>query len=768
MYNQNQIQVQTLLDLIGNTPLIEIKKVWFKSGVRILAKLEAFNPGGSIKDRAALAMVEAAESSGLITSDKVIIEATSGNTGIGLAMVCAVKGYRLMLIMPESASEERKRILQAYGAKLVLTPAHLGTDGAIEEAYRLAREYPNKYILMDQYNNQACVEAHYKHTGSEIWQQTGGKITHFVGCLGTSGTVMGVTKYLKEVDSQIKCIAVEPGLRHKIQGLKNMQESYPPGIYNPDLVDEILRVEDEEAFELCRRLAREEGLLVGMSSGAALAGAIKVAKRIENGVIVTIFPDSGERYLSTSLFLSPEKRGIEFVGLDGKKVLLCPQDNAFNFFTFGPTLDDLKNLNVWRRIVFLEVLARYFQHIGIESRVIVGISDFDDRTLNYCRLRKVSREDLIRESKKELAKVCQKFGLQKIEFAFFSERIEIALEICTDLLTKGKAYEKLRSVYFDVRRQDNYGYLGLKDIQLRPKQDIIKGRYLKDNPEDFTLLKRASLQDLKEGEVLNTKWGKVRPSWYLQQASILSSLQKPVQMVVAGEGQVFPHLDNLISLLKNKNKELPKAWGVVLGVKDEVDLDIFSLSEDKLKVLKGWLVSSSIQKRQKLTLESLKMWQKNYQKISDLWFKLNVLPFKDGDLCSEIEGLILKIKGDLRQLFESGFKIHLFWSNLFNFIKQVNYILNNNQLTKKDVSSIKNILQELNKIFDLFEEERISFDDNPPEQVKKILLERKQARLNKNFALSDKLREKIEDLGYKVVDMGTETVVLWHHKEKRG
>jgi cysteinyl-tRNA synthetase len=303
-----------ILRLVGGTPLVEIRRLNPYPGVKIMAKIEFMNPGGSIKDRVAVAMIDAAEKSGELTPGKTIIEATSGNTGIGLAMVAAVKGYKMCLIMPDSASEERKRIMRAYGAEIRLTPGRLGTDGAIELAYRLARTEPDKYVLMDQFNNPASIQAHYEGTGLEIWEQTGGKVTHAVDTLGTSGTAMDVAKRLHEYPG-VRVVAVEPNAGHKIQGLKNMHESYPPGIYNKKALDQILRVEDEDAFERCRQLAREEGLFVGMSSGAALAGALKLAQSLEEkgqeGYIVVIFPDGGERYLSTPLFAPKSQEGLQ-------------------------------------------------------------------------------------------------------------------------------------------------------------------------------------------------------------------------------------------------------------------------------------------------------------------------------------------------------------------------------------------------------------------------------------------------------------------------
>ncbi len=224
-------------------------------------------------------MIEAGEVSGELTRDKIVLEATSGNTGIGLAMVCAAKGYRCVLVMPESASIERRKIMQAYGAEILLTPANRSTDGAIEKSYGMAREFPERYFLTDQFNNEANWGAHYNHTAPEIWSQTEGRVTHVVATLGTSGTIMGLCAWFHEHQSHVKVIAVEPHLGHKIQGLKNMKESYKPGIFDKSVPDEIVRVEDEDAFNMARQLASKEGLLVGMCSGGAMAAALEYAKR---------------------------------------------------------------------------------------------------------------------------------------------------------------------------------------------------------------------------------------------------------------------------------------------------------------------------------------------------------------------------------------------------------------------------------------------------------------------------------------------------------
>jgi cysteine synthase B len=293
-----------VLDCIGNTPLVKLEKLNPNPAVTVFAKLEGNNPGGSVKDRIALAMIREAEEAGRIKKGDTILEATSGNTGIGLAMVGAALGYKVVLVMPECVSQERRKILEAFGAELILSPGCEATDGAIKRARAIMEERPGGYFMPNQFDNPANVRAHYETTGREIIDQTNGVVDVFVAGMGTTGTLMGVGKRLKEFRSTIRVVGVEPVLGHKVQGLKNMQESIVPKIYNPAFPDEIVTVNDDNAFATTRRLALEEGIFAGMSSGAAVYGALEVAKRLERGTIVVVLPDRGDRYLSTSLFTS--------------------------------------------------------------------------------------------------------------------------------------------------------------------------------------------------------------------------------------------------------------------------------------------------------------------------------------------------------------------------------------------------------------------------------------------------------------------------------
>jgi cysteine synthase B len=293
----------SIIETIGDTPLVRINKLNPKVGkVNIYAKLEGFNPTGSIKDRIAIKMIEEAERAGLLTEAKTIIEPTSGNTGIGLAMAAVVKGYKLLIVMSEAVSIERRKILKAYGVEIILTPGDLGTDGAIKRVHEMVKENPDNYYFPNQFSNKNNYMAHYQSTAEEIWEATDGKIDYFVSALGTSGTIMGVGKYLKKKNADIKIVEAHPVFAHYIQGLKNMNEAIIPDIYDTSVIDISEMIESEEAFAMSREIIRKEGIFAGMSSGAAMLAAYRIAEKIETGNIIVIFPDRAEKYLSTSLF----------------------------------------------------------------------------------------------------------------------------------------------------------------------------------------------------------------------------------------------------------------------------------------------------------------------------------------------------------------------------------------------------------------------------------------------------------------------------------
>lgn len=293
---------ENILATIGSTPMVRINKLCPNPNVNIFAKLEGFNPTGSIKDRIALRMVETAEREGRLRKGHTIIEPTSGNTGIGLAIAGIVKDYPVEIVMSSAVSIERRKIIRSYGAKVILTPAEEGTDGAIRLARKMVSENPDKYFMPDQFANAANYLAHYEKTAIEIWQQTDGQIDYLVCAVGTSGTLMGLSRFLRTMKPDIKVVCAHPIKGHYIQGLKNMEEAIVPQIYHPELIDVQEMIESEEAIGMARSIIAKEGIFAGMSSGAAMIAALRTAEKIESGNIVVVFPDRAEKYLSTTMF----------------------------------------------------------------------------------------------------------------------------------------------------------------------------------------------------------------------------------------------------------------------------------------------------------------------------------------------------------------------------------------------------------------------------------------------------------------------------------
>ena len=485
----------TILEAIGNTPIVRINRLFLSDSVSIYGKIESSNPGGSIKERIALSMIEAGEASGELTKDKIVLEATSGNTGIGLAMVCAAKGYRCVLVMPESASIERRKIMQAYGAEILLTPAKRATDGAIEKSYALVREFPERYFLTDQYNNDANWKAHYNKTAPEIWRQTEGKVTHIVATLGTSGTVMGLCAWFREFQPHVEIVAVEPYLGHKIQGLKNMKESYKPGIFDKSVPSRIVHINDDDAFRTARSLARQEGILVGMSSGAAMSAAIELARGLTAGMVVAILPDGGERYLSTPLFTPPKKveekkSQLKFFNtLTKKKEVFVPQkEGHVTFYSCGPTAYEPANLLLCRRFVVSDLITRYLEAKGLTVESYMNFTDIDDNTIAGAEAAGQPLAEFTQRYIDDFMRDIDALGVKRATgYPKASEHVTDMIEIAHKLIHKGYAYEKHGSIYFDISKFSNYGRLSgidLSKIQLGKTVDL--DNYEKDNPRDFT------------------------------------------------------------------------------------------------------------------------------------------------------------------------------------------------------------------------------------------------------------------------------------------
>jgi len=766
----------SILDAIGNTPLVEIKKLNPNPEVKILAKLEYFNPGGSVKDRIALSMIEAAEKSGELTPEKTVIEATSGNTGIGLAMVCAVKGYKLLLTMSEAASVERQKILKARGAEILLTPGHLGTDGAIEEVYRLARENPETYFMADQFNSEANWQAHYYGTAQEIWEQTDGTVSMVVVTLGTSGTIMGITRRLKEYNSDIKIVGVEPYLNpdikivgvepylgHKLQGLKNMKEAYRPEIFDKKILDTIINIDDEDAFEMTRRLAKDEGLFVGMSSGAAMVIARQQAEVLPEGTIVVIFPDSGERYLSTTLFTVREKVDLRLFNTAGrtKEPFEPALPGKVSIFSCGPTAHARIHLGECRRFVFADLLCRYLEYRGYAVTHVVNITDLDDKTIDGSEKAGLDVAEFTQKNIDGLKRDLEVLRIKPAsKYPRTSEHLNDIVLLAEKLVQKGFAYEKLRSLYFDISRFSDYGKLSGIDInKIRVGATVDLDEYEKDNPRDFTLLKRSRLSELKRGIYLKTDWGNVRPSWHIQGVAMaMKYLGDSYDIHTSSRELVFPHNENEQAIAGAvTGKPLAKYWvhcdrvlvegkkadqqggGLTLG-----DLMSFGYSG---RIIRYWLLSGHYRKPVKYTKSRLEDARRSLNRLDTCIHalqkvKTETVPYP------ELDQLLYDIKQGFVSAMDDDLNISAAMASVFKNVKRINRLTLESKLNQDGAFKIIETFRNIDSVLKIFDFEDEVYDP----EVERLIKARDKARLAKNWDLADKIRDQLREMGVTVKD----------------
>ncbi len=760
----------TILDAIGNTPLIRINRL-NDTGIPVYGKLESKNPGGSVKERISLSLIEAGEKSGELTPDKIVLEATSGNTGIGLAMVCAAKGYRCQLIMPESASLERRQIMQAYGAEILLTPAKRSTDGAIEKAYDMAREFPDRYYLTDQFNNEANWEAHYQHTAPEIWEQTEGKVTHIVATLGTSGTVMGLCKWFQEKHPDVKIIAVEPYLGHKIQGLKNMKESYRPGIFDKSLPDSIANVQDEDAFRMARLLARKEGLLVGMSSGAAMFSALDLARKLEDGFVVTIIPDGGERYLSTPLFTRKNKVEEKesslcfFNTLTKKKEEFRPQqEKTVTFYTCGPTAYEPANLSLCRRFVVSDLITRYLENKGYTVNSCMNFTDLDDNTIEGARNAGKSLQEFtsryIDSFIEDIAALSVK---EATNYPKASEHVADMIEISHELLHKGFAYEKHGSIYFDISKFKTYGRLSGVDLgKIHLGHTVDLDNYEKDNPRDFTLLKRSTLAELKEGVYYETDWGNVRPGWHVECSAMSTRyLGETMDIHTSSRDLIFPHHENEIAIAEAlTGKPLAKYWlhsELLLVDGKKMSGEAGNVVTLKDVVLRGFtprevrfmLLSVHYRKPLNFSFRRLINVRTALRRIDEFTCKLLCLP--PGKPHPEVATYVSAMEEHFFEAMDDDLNVSKGMGAIYKFIKRTNPILHVNHLDGDQKKYILESLRKINEILQIFRLKGCPLA--PP--VNALIQRREKARLEKDWQAADEVRDELIRRGIQIIDTAT-------------
>ena len=752
----------SILKTIGNTPLVEIKKLNSNPKVSVLAKLEYFNPGGSIKDRPALYMIEAAEKSGELTPEKTVLEATSGNTGIGLALVCGIKDYRLLLVMSESVSTERQKILKARGAEILLTPGHLGTDGAIEEAYRLDRENPGRFFMVDQFNNEANWKSHYHGTAKEIWQQSGESITTFVACLGTSGTLMGVSRKLRQLNPAVQIIGVEPYLGHKIQGLKNMKEAYCPGIFEKQRLDKKVNIDDEEAFEMARSLAKSEGLLVGMSSGAAMAAALKEAQQMRAGTVVVLLPDGGERYLSTSLFAVKEEIGLKLYNtLSNCKQTFEPiVAGNVSLYSYGPAAHARMHIGEMRRYVFADLLSRYLRFRGYHVQHVMNITDLDDKTILGSEKAGLDLTEFARRHIEQFKKDLSVLRVRPAErYPLAGDHVKDMEVLSQKLVNKGFAYEKLRSLYFDISRFSDYGQLSGIDIQkIKLGATVDLDAYEKENPRDFTLFKRSRLSELKRGIFFKTKWGNVRPSWHIQCAAMsMKYLGDNYDIYASSRELLFPHHENVNAIAAAlTGKPLARFWihcdRVLINGKKVDETDSGYTLDDLIRMgysgrlIRYWLLMTHYRKPITFSNDRLINARHSLKRLDQCIHTLKHI--RDGRSYPDLNQLIYDIKQGFIQAMDDDLNMSAAMAVLFDSVKKINILQRDKKIDAEGASKVLDVFRSLNVVLELLE-----FDDDVEKPaIQKLIKARDQARSEQNWELADRIRHQLRASGIIVQD----------------
>jgi cysteinyl-tRNA synthetase len=752
-----------ILQLIGNTPLILVSRLNPNPNVDIYAKLESQNPGGSVKDRIALQMIEEAERRGELTPEKTIIEATSGNTGIGMAMVAAVKGYRISLAMPETASQERQKILKALGAEILLTSGTLGTDGAIERVYELVRRFPDRYYMPDQFNNEDNWKAHYYTTATEIWEQTEGRVTHVIMTLGTTGTAIGVTRRLKEYEKNVRTIAVEPYMGHKIQGLKNMKESYVPGIFDKEIMDEIVHIEDAEAFETARRLAREEGLFVGMSAGASMAAALRIASDLTGGTIVAILPDGGERYLSTNLFTTLMEPDFRFYNtFSRQKEDFKPiSEGKVSLFTTGPAVGESFDMTESRRFVVADLMRRYLEYKGFEVNQVVNITDMGEKALLEPGLTNADLDD----NAKRYMEICRRdlsvLGVQSTTYyARTSDHVDDILDISKSLMEKGFAYEKLRSIYFDISKFSDYGRLSRVDLQkIRLGKTVDLEAYEKLNPRDFTLLRRATLAELKRGIYLKTSWGNVLPSLHLETVALaMKQLGETIDIHISSLDFLFPHNENEIAIAQAATgKQLANYYihcervlmdGKKMSREGEGKVTVQQLLDGGYsgRQIRYWLLATHYRKPLHFDESRLQEAARGLERLDE--FSQRLQHVVTGEAAEEVDQFVYEVEQNFDQAMGDDLNVSSALAAVYGFIRKLNPYLSDGRISESQKKTALAAIERLDSVLNVLQ----CLEPELDEYTCRLLETRAEARRNKSWDEADRLRQELLERGVKVID----------------
>jgi cysteinyl-tRNA synthetase len=666
--------------------------------------------------------------------------------------------------MSESVSEERIKILRAMGAEIRLTPAHLGTDGAIESGYRLIREEPENYWLADQFNSEANWMAHYHGTASEIWEQTNGRLDAIVATMGTTGTLMGLCRRFEELKPEVRIIGVEPYLGHKIQGLKNMKESYQPGIFERERLDGVIHIDDEEAYQTSRMLAKKEGMFVGMSSGAAMAAAFRVAKEMKKGRIVVILPDGGERYLSTPLFVTKKRSGLRVYNtLTRKKEEFLPiEENRVTMYTCGPTLCQQIHLSQCRRFLFSDLIMRYMEFKGYKTTQIMNLTDLDDRTIQGAEKAGMSLKDFTDKYYHSFMECLDRLNIKRAtEYPRASEHVDSMIALTQKLLEKGYAYEKFRSIYFDISRFKDYGKFSRIDLEkIKVGKTVDLEQYEKENPRDFTLLKRSTLNELKRGIFYQTQWGNIRPSWHLECSAMAMKYLGPAYDIhTSGIELIFPHHENAIAIGQAATGNSPANYWVhhemvlVNGKKSsrvpaEDPLTFKQLLDEGYtgKEVRYWLLSRHYRKPIFFSRSKLNAVKNTISNLDKFAQKLHLC--KSGPANPDMDQLVYDLRHKFTESMDDDFNIAPALAALFQFTRRVNRAMDKNGLSNSDKEKVLESLERINSVLGVMDLGPQKMDGD----LKPLIEKREQARRSKDWHTADRLRKELKEMGVEVID----------------
>jgi cysteinyl-tRNA synthetase len=626
--------------------------------------------------------------------------------------------------------------------------------------------------MPDQFNNCANVLAHYETTAPEIWQQTQGRITHLVATMGTTGTLVGCSRRLHELKPDVRVVGVEPYLGHRIQGLKNLKEAYVPGIYAPDANDRKVNIEDDDAYEMARRLARVEGILAGMSSGAAMHVACEIASEIDTGVIVAVLPDGGERYLSTPLFqvAEPEIQPVKlhfFNTLSKRYEPFEPISGGakVSMYSCGPTVHRRPHLGIVRRMLVDDLVRRTLELAGYDVEHVVSITDFDDNTVHEAERTGRPMDQLCAQYEAEFQEDMNALGIKPAQtYARASEHLDDMVALARSLVDRGFAYEKNRSVYFNIGRVDSYGELSGKDLgKIRVGATVDLERYDKDDPRDFTLLRRSTLAEMRKGLSKKTEWGNVRPSWHVEcSAMARARLAERFDIHTASADLIFPHNENEIAQSRALigdpqarfwlHSELVLAKGKKMTYAEDTCVVLPDLQTNgySAREIRFFLLQSHYRQPVHLTEERLDAARASLRRLDECVANLATVT-ASGPRVPELEASMVAMKEGVREAMFDDMNISAALAALFHLVRQANYLMSQGRLYQDDADDVTAALRTVDELLGILPPRE--GPQELPDEIQELILRRDQARTDRNFVLADEIRDDLTSRGYLLEDL---------------